>query len=123
VWTTFATINHSNVTSGTTPEDSFMWIDKRENWHIINHAVRTVTHAREWRLTHTLGLRSNASPTHSLSTHFFSPDGKSWRSLPGTGMGAVQPYSHTVNYVDGTSHTLRERARYVIAVQLAHCNT
>ena len=41
----------------------------------------------------------------TLSTHFFSPDGKSWRSLPGTGMGAVQPYSHTVNYVDGTSHT------------------
>ena len=47
VWTTFATIDHSNVTSGTTPEDPFMWIDKRENWHIINHAVRTVTHARE----------------------------------------------------------------------------
>ena len=62
----------------------------------------------------------------TLSTHFFSPDGKSWRSLPGTGMGAVQPYSHTVNYVDGTSHTFttleRPNLHFNASGQLTHIN-
>ena len=65
-------------------EDPFMWIDKRGNWHIINH--------RFWNET-----------THcyssTLSAHTFSPDGKSWHIIE----PAVEPYSHTVKFDDGST--------------------
>ena len=64
-----------------------MWVDKRGNWHIVNHAFNS----HEWQ---------NCA-TSLLSTHFFSSDaGKNWHFLP----QAVQPYAHTVQYDDGSAH-------------------
>jgi hypothetical protein len=63
-----------------------MWVDKRGSFHIINHAFNV----HEWE----------KCASSLLSTHFFSPDGKTWHFLP----QAIQPYSHTVQYDDGTSH-------------------
>lgn len=64
-----------------------MWVDRRNNWHIINHAYNTY----EWR----------SCGTSLLSSHFFSSDaGKTWHFLP----QAIQPYGHTVQYDDGSSH-------------------
>jgi hypothetical protein len=45
-------------------EDPDMFVDKRGNWHVINHAYNP----HEWQ-----NCASSA-----LSTHFFSPDGKTW---------------------------------------------
>merc|ERR1712110_396339 len=36
-----------------------------------------------------------------VSAHAFSEDGKSWHIIKPN----VEPYSHTVHYADGTSHT------------------
>lgn len=63
-----------------------MWVDPRGNWHIINHCYDN----HEWE---------NCS-TSVLSSHFFSQDGKTWHFLN----PPVQPYSHTVQYDDGSSH-------------------
>ena len=57
------------------PEDPDMWVDRRNNWHIINHAYNTY----EWK----------SCGTSLLSSHFFSSDaGKTWHFLP----QAIQPY-------------------------------
>jgi len=85
-WTHYANISHQFVPEGWLPEDPDMWVDKRSNWHIINHAYSTT----QWE-------HCSAS---LLSSHFFSTDGKTWNFLP----GAIQPYGHTVEYDDGTSH-------------------
>ena len=110
-WALWGKVDHANVTSGTRPEDPFMWIDKRDNWHIVNHAYNT-------------GQFTNCGSS-TLSTHFFSPDGKTWRSLPGTGTTA-QPYGHTVEYEDGTSHTYttleRPNLHFDATGQLTHIN-
>ena len=37
-WTLYGNISHAGNAQDNTPEDPFMWIDKRGNWHIINHA-------------------------------------------------------------------------------------
>jgi len=40
-WTKYASINHSVITGVGEQyhvEDPFMWLDQRDNWHIINHA-------------------------------------------------------------------------------------
>jgi len=37
----------------------------------------------------------------TLSAHVFSEDGKTWKMLEPN----VEPYTHTVQYADGTSHT------------------
>ena len=74
----FASIPHDGVPVHWVPEDPHMWIDRRGNWHIVNHA-------------YDLYVYSNCS-TSPLSTHFFSPDGKAWHFLP----QAIQPYGHTV---------------------------
>merc|ERR1712166_628457 len=68
------------------PEDPDMWVDSRGNWHIVNHCYNN--HEFE-----------NCG-TSVLSSHFFSQDGKVWHFLE----QGVQPYSHTVQYDDGTSH-------------------
>merc|ERR1711871_1375064 len=54
---------YANITckSSATREDPFMYIDKRSNWHIINH-MYSVTQF------------TNCSKSH-LSDHLFSPDG------------------------------------------------
>ena len=86
-WTLHGGIDHSNVPENWIPEDPHLWVDTRGNWHIVNHAYNV----HEWE---------NCS-TSLLSTHFFSKDGKTWHFLK----EAVQPYSHTVDYDDGTSHS------------------
>ena len=65
-------------------------VDKRGHFHIINHAYS----AHEWQ--------NCASSV--LSSHFFSPDGKAWHFHPKAFGKAFQPYSHNVEYDDGTSH-------------------
>ena len=85
-WTQYGSIDHTGVPANWTPEDPDMWVDLRGNWHVVGHAYDV----HEWK--------NCASSV--LSTHFFSPDGKVWHFLP----KAVQPYSHTVRYDDGTSH-------------------
>lgn len=85
-WTKYGDINTAVVPVNWIPEDPDMWVDKRGNWHIVNHAYSEHEY-------------TNCS-TSLLSTHFFSQDGKDWHFLP----QAVQPYSHTVPYNDGSSH-------------------
>jgi hypothetical protein len=67
-------------------EDPFLWVDKRGNFHIINHAYDDSV---------------ENCYTSTLSAHVFSPDGKDWHVL----LPRVEPYSHTVEYDDGTSFT------------------
>ena len=54
-----------------------------------------------------------------MSAHWFSPDGKDWQWSP-------QPYGHTVNYDDGTSHTYttmeRPNLHFDATGQLTHLN-
>ena len=64
-----------------------MWVDKRGNFHVINHAYTT----KEFE----------HCGTSIVSDHLFSPDGKDWHVLE----PYVMPYGHTVHYEDGTSHT------------------
>jgi hypothetical protein len=45
-WTVHATISVPWTTRGTR-EDPFMWIDKRGNWHIINHVILPRTSPRK----------------------------------------------------------------------------
>jgi hypothetical protein len=85
-WTLVANISHSGLKTNTHAEDPFMWIDKRNNWHIINHA---------YDLT-----QSEQCGSSVVSDHFFSKDGKDWHAI-----GGVEPYGHTVHFDDGTSHT------------------
>ena len=37
-WVVVANISHAKVPAHVTPEDPYLWVDKRGNWHIINHA-------------------------------------------------------------------------------------
>mmetsp|Transcript_17727 Transcript_17727/g.46280 ORF Transcript_17727/g.46280 Transcript_17727/m.46280 type:complete len:363 (-) Transcript_17727:1552-2640(-) len=106
-WTTFATLNHSALPDPTYyhVEDPFMWIDKRGNWHIINHAYRNDEYER--------------CGSSVVSAHWYSADGKAWT-------WASQPYSHTVQYDDGTSHTYttleRPNLHFDASGQLTHLN-
>ena len=88
VWTLHGNISQGNTTLPTNVhvEDPFMWIDKRNNWHIINHAYDTTQHAQ--------------CGTSTVSAHFFSVDGKEWHLI-----GGLEPYGHTVSFDDGTTHT------------------
>lgn len=86
-WVVHANISNASVPAGMVPEDPFMWIDKRNNWHIINHAYDTS------QLDHCGSSR--------LSTHFYSADGMEWDML----VPNVEPYGHTVHWDDNTSHT------------------
>lgn len=83
-----------------------MWIDKRGNWHIINHAYNNYEYTDCGNST--------------LSAHFFSSDGKNW-SMIGT-----RPYDHTVQYDDGSSHTYttleRPNLHFDESGQITHLN-
>ena len=85
-WSVHANISHASVPDGTVPEDPFMWVDKRGNWHIVNHAydISQLHHCA----------------SSAISTHFFSADGIDWHLLSG-----VEPYGHVVQFDDGTNHT------------------
>ena len=37
-WVVHGTINHTGVPENWIPEDPTMWVDKRGNFHIVNHA-------------------------------------------------------------------------------------
>ena len=84
-WVVFAQISHEGVPAGVTPEDPFMYVDARGNWHIINHA---------YDVNQTTNCGASA-----LSLHFFSSDGKAWRC------STREPYGHTVLFDDGSNHT------------------
>eukprot|EP00037_Helgoeca_nana_P002527 m.34416 g.34416 ORF g.34416 m.34416 type:complete len:358 (+) comp12652_c0_seq1:44-1117(+) len=106
-WTTFATINHSSLPDPTYyhVEDPFLWIDARGNWHIINHAYRNDEFEH--------------CGSSIVSAHWFSTDGKDWH-------WSSQPYNHTVQYDDGTSHTYttleRPNLHFDATGQLTHLN-
>jgi len=106
-WTHFSAIE-PKLSSGT-QEDPFMYVDKRGNWHIINHAYDT-------------GQFVNCGNS-TLSAHSFSSDeGKTWHMLKPD----VEPYTHEVHYEDGTSHiynTLeRPNAHFNAAGEMTHIN-
>jgi hypothetical protein len=61
-----------------------MYVDVKGNFHIINHAYNT-------------GQKTNCTSSW-VSSHFFSTDGKTWGHTD-------QPYGHTVNFSDGSSHS------------------
>jgi len=105
-WTQYGTINHPTFPGLYRVEDPFMWIDSRGNWHIINHAYRNDQH--------------DNCGSSAASAHWFSTDGKSdWTWSP-------QPYTHTVQYDDGTNHTYttleRPNLHFDATGQLTHIN-
>lgn len=82
-WRVFSTIEHPKLDY--VVEDPFLYIDQRHNIHIINHAYNTAQ-------------RTNCTSSW-VSSHFFSEaDGKRWGHTD-------QPYTHTVEFDDGTSHS------------------
>jgi hypothetical protein len=86
-WSVYANISHKQPNFPVYDyhvEDPFLWVDQRGNWHIINHAYSNVQY-------------TNCSGS-DVSAHFFSEDGIIWSF-------SQQPYGHTVNYDDGSSHT------------------
>lgn len=85
-WSKYSEIALDNVPEHWLPEDPDMWVDKRGNWHIVNHCYNNY----EW----------DQCSASVLSSHFFSTDGKAWHFLP----QGVQPYTHTVHYDDGSLH-------------------
>ena len=90
-------------------EDPFMWIDRRGSWHILNHAYDTSEYS--------------SCGTSTVSAHLFSPDGKTWSILQNPN---VEPYSHTVSYEDGTTHTFttleRPNCQFNGQGQMTHIN-
>ncbi len=87
VWTVFSNISHAQPNFPTYDyhvEDPFMWVDRRGNWHVINHAYSNI--------------QFDNCTFSDVSAHFFSPDGLSW-------LYSQQPYGHTVTYDDGTSRS------------------
>lgn len=86
----------------------FLWVDKRGNFHIINHRFDT-------------NETSSCYSSH-ISAHVFSPDGKAWHVLS----PAVEPYTHTVEYSDGSSFTFvtleRPNIHFDPSGQMTHIN-
>lgn len=86
----------------------FLWVDKRGNFHIINHRFDT-------------NETSSCYSSH-ISAHVFSPDGKEWHVLS----PAVEPYTHTVEYSDGSSFTFvtleRPNIHFDSSGQMTHIN-
>eukprot|EP00040_Diaphanoeca_grandis_P040755 m.262103 g.262103 ORF g.262103 m.262103 type:complete len:363 (-) comp44380_c0_seq1:127-1215(-) len=105
-WKQFSTISHAEVPLNWNIEDPFMWVDTNSNWHIINHAYNNYEYEHCGNST--------------ASAHFFSEDGKDWHTSD------VQPYSHTVQFDDGTSHTYttleRPNLHFNANGQLTHLN-
>eukprot|EP00041_Stephanoeca_diplocostata_P028702 m.827940 g.827940 ORF g.827940 m.827940 type:complete len:256 (+) comp23419_c1_seq7:773-1540(+) len=115
-WETYSDINVT-LANGTsvsyasqfeTVEDPFLWIDARGNWHIINHRYNT--------------SEIDHCGSSTISAHTFSTDGKEWHVME----PAVEPYTHTVHYDDGTSFTFvtleRPNLHFNDKGQLTHVN-
>ena len=81
-WTVFANITLPHLSY--VVEDSFLWVDLRGNFHIINHAYSTA--------------ETTSCGSSHVSSHSFSVNGTVWGR-------SDQPYGHTVTFDDGTSHT------------------
>ena len=84
-WSIYSNISHEALPQDEYHvEDPFLWVDRRGNWHIINHAYSNYQY-------------DNCSNSY-VSAHFFSGDnGMTW-------LWSSQPYGHLVQYDDGTSH-------------------
>lgn len=107
-WSVFSNINHTQIPEPAEyyhTEDPFMWIDQNGNWHIINHAYRNDEYLHCGNST--------------VSAHWYSTDGKDWKWSP-------QPYTHTVEYDDGSSHTYttleRPNIHFDANGQMTHLN-
>eukprot|EP00038_Savillea_parva_P026288 m.52918 g.52918 ORF g.52918 m.52918 type:complete len:394 (+) comp7413_c0_seq1:3-1184(+) len=106
-WTQYGTMNHSLLPNTTYyhVEDPFLWVDKRDNWHIINHAYRNDEFEN--------------CGSSIVSAHWYSTDGITWQ-------WTTQPYGHTVQYDDGTSHTYttleRPNLHFDATGQMTHLN-
>jgi hypothetical protein len=106
-WSLYSNISHASLPQDEYHvEDPFLWVDKRENWHIINHAYSNYQY-------------DNCTFSY-LSAHFFSQDdGVTWS-------WSSQPYDHIVTYDDGTSHdyvTLeRPNLHFSSTGELTHIN-
>lgn len=78
-------------------EDGFLFIDPRDNWHVIYHVYRTGGASAH-----------NCTPGNDgavVSGHYFSPDGFTWRA------SAVSPYGNVIDLADGTQQLLTTRER------------
>lgn len=60
-------------------EDPFLWIDKRNNFHLLSHAWSALPY-----------------PSNAISAHAFSEDGVNWN------FSEVEPYNNSVVRQDGT---------------------
>jgi hypothetical protein len=67
-------------------EDPFLYLDQRDNWHIIAHS---------W----------NHTDDFDISGHYFSPDGLNWTA------STTQPFGHTAELTDGSVLEMRTRER------------
>ena len=89
----------------------FLWVDKRGNFHIINHRFDT-------------NQTSSCYSSH-ISAHVFSPassNGKEWHVLS----PSVEPYTHTVEYSDGSTFSFatleRPNIHFDSSGQMTHIN-
>eukprot|EP00049_Salpingoeca_infusionum_P001842 m.51412 g.51412 ORF g.51412 m.51412 type:complete len:389 (+) comp11238_c0_seq1:22-1188(+) len=73
-------------------EDPFLFQDKRGNFHAIFHAYNASTPC-------------DACDSALVSGHMFSQDGVAWSST------TVQPYTHSVEFTDGSSQVFSTRER------------
>eukprot|EP00043_Microstomoeca_roanoka_P008820 m.84740 g.84740 ORF g.84740 m.84740 type:complete len:401 (+) comp14398_c0_seq1:42-1244(+) len=90
-WTHVLTLPPCPPGTGTW-EDPFLFVDKRGNFHALAHA---------YVATQPCG----ACNSSLVSGHYYSTDGLTWLS------SSIQPYSHLVNYTDGSSHIFSTRER------------
>jgi hypothetical protein len=95
-WTHVTTISASGGVAGTY-EDGFLFIDARNNWHVIYHVYRTGGASAH-----------NCTPGNDgavVAGHYFSADGFSWRA------SAVSPYGNVIDLADGSQQLLTTRER------------
>ena len=95
-WTHVTQISAGGGLSGNY-EDPYLFIDTRNNWHVIYHVYRTDGQDS-----------TNCEPGHDGSVvagHYFSQDGLKWRAA------AVSPFGNTVELDNGQVQLLSTRER------------
>eukprot|EP00049_Salpingoeca_infusionum_P011695 m.204046 g.204046 ORF g.204046 m.204046 type:complete len:428 (+) comp15005_c0_seq2:148-1431(+) len=90
-WKQVASLGNAPSHDGTW-EDPFLYQDKRGNFHAIFHAYNATTPC---------GVCDSAL----VSGHMYSQDGIAWSKT------TIQPYTHSVKFTDGSSHTFATRER------------
>lgn len=75
-------------------EDPFLFIDKRDNFHILSHTYSMLPY-----------------PSNAISGHAYSPDGINWI------FSDVEPYGNVITRIDGTKQSFAtlERPKLVFA--------